>query len=73
MLDKVKPYAKAWVAVLGAIITGLVQVFPDDPEVARWCTFASTILTAVAVFATPNRDPQAQHQAESVQPPHAGQ
>ena len=69
MFTKLAPYAKAIVAVVGAVITALVQAFPDSPDVARWCAFASTILTALAVYLVPNKDPEATHQDESVQPP----
>ena len=68
-LDSIKPYAKAIVAVLGAILTGLTQVFPDSPDVSRWCAFATSIITVVAVYLTPNADPAGTHQTQSTQPP----
>jgi hypothetical protein len=72
-MDKLKPYAKAIVAVVGAIVTGLTQVFPDSPDVARWCAFVTSVLTVVAVYVVPNQDPTGTHQDESTQPPAAGE
>lgn len=68
-MDKLKPYSKAIVAVVGAIVTGLTQVFPDSPDVSRWCAFIMSVLTVAAVYLTPNGDPTGTHQSESVQPP----
>lgn len=56
-MTKIQPYAKAAVAVLGALVTALIQAFPDNPDVTRWATFVSTILTAVAVYVVPNTAP----------------
>ena len=70
-MTSLKPYSKAVVAVVGAIVTGLTQVFPDSPDVSRWCAFVLSVLTVAAVYLTPNADPAGTHQAESVQPPQA--
>ena len=68
-MTSLKPYAKAIVAVVGAIVTGLTQVFPDSPDVSRWCAFVMSVLTVAAVYLVPNADPTGTHQDESVQPP----
>lgn len=78
MLDKIKPYAKAIIAFVSPGVVGLVAAVQDaspggsavtGPE---WVGIAAAcVLTGGAVFATPNRDPRALHQDESVQPPHA--
>jgi len=79
-IDSIKPYAKAIVAFVTPGVTGLLAAVQDaspggssvtGPE---WVGIAAAcILTGGAVFSVPNRDPQALHQAESVQPPDAGE
>jgi len=66
------PYSKAIVAIVGAIVTGLTQVFPDNPDVSRWCAFVMSVLTVAAVYLVPNGDPTGTHQDESTTPPPAG-
>ena len=68
-MSSIKPYSKAMVAIVGAVVTGLTQVFPDNPDVSRWCAFVMSVLTVAAVYLVPNADPAGTHQAESVQPP----
>ena len=68
-MKSIAPYSKAIVAVVGAIVTGLTQVFPDNPDVSRWCAFIMSVLTVAAVYLVPNADPTGTHQDESVQPP----
>jgi nitrate/nitrite transporter NarK len=75
-MNKIAPYAKAvigaLVAALGALgaaltpdATGLVSVNEGE-----WVAVVSALLVGLlAVFAVPNKDPQAEHQDESVQPP----
>ena len=70
-MDKVLPYAKclvgALVAFTGAVATGYAD---DSMTRAEWWFAISTGLTALGViFGVPNKDPKAQHQHESVQPP----
>jgi len=79
-LDSIRPYAKAIVAFVTPGVTGLLAAVQDaspggssvtGPE---WVGIAAAcILTGGAVFSVPNRDPQAAHQNESVQPPYAGE
>ena len=71
------PYAKALIGALvaalgalGAALTpdadGLVSVTPGE-----WVAVVSALLVGLlAVFAVPNKDPEAEHQDESVQPPY---
>lgn len=72
-MDKVTPYLKAYAALVGSIATALLAVYTADTETGRVLTVVSVIATAVATWAVPNLDPQARHQDESVQPPHAGE
>ena len=78
-LDKIKPYAKAFAGFLvpfaGAIVTAVQESSPGGTGVtaAEWISaVALAITTGGAVYTIPNRDPQAKHQLESVQPPHVG-
>lgn len=50
--------AKTWAALAGAILTALVgSLTPDDPGY-RALTIALAVVTAIAVYRVPNRDPQ---------------
>lgn len=74
-MDKIAPYAKAIIAAVVAGLGSLYQALDGDQSVTaqEWVAVAMTTLAGlVAVFAVPNRDPRAQHQEESVQPPDRG-
>ena len=68
-MNAVAPYMKTAVAILGAVLTAVMTQFPDNEDVQQWGPIVSALLTALAVYAVPNRDPLAEHQDESVQPP----
>ena len=70
-MDKVTPYLKAYSALIGAVCTALLGIYGPDTEVGHWLTIVVAVLSAVATYAVPNKDPRARHQAESVQPPAA--
>ena len=72
MHSTVLPYLKAYAALIGSIATALLAVYASDSSAGQVLTVVSVIATAVATWAVPNLDPKAEHQAESVQPPHAG-
>jgi hypothetical protein len=61
-----QPYAKAYAAALLSALTALSAVLDSVPQ---WVTLAIALLSAPAIFAVPNLDPQAEKQDESVQPP----
>lgn len=68
---KFAPYAKA---IVGALIAGLGAVgtaLTDNTiSTQEWVAIASATLVALGVvFGVPNKDPQVEHQDESVQPP----
>lgn len=70
MFSKIAPYGKA---ITGAVITGLgaVRLALSDDIITKGeaVDIATATLTALAViWAIPNKDPEAQHQDESVQP-----
>ena len=79
MLDRIAPYYKAVTGLLIPFLTsiGAALLESSDGGVAitahEWIT--STVVALIAggaVFAVPNKDPQALHQDESVQPPELG-
>ena len=79
-LDKIKPYAKAVAGFIvpfaGAIVTAVAEKSPGGEAItsAEWiAAIALAVTTGGAVFTVPNRDPKAQHQDESVQPPYVGE
>ena len=45
--------AKFWVALAGGLVTAVLGVLPDDPQ---WLVVLSAVLTALAVYAVPNRE-----------------
>ena len=49
-----KAYAKAIVAIAGAVLTTVLVQFPDNSDVQTWGPIVSSLLTAIAVYATPN-------------------
>lgn len=70
-MSKVQPYLKFVVAIIGAVVTTALTQYPDNHAVQTWGPIVTSILTAAGVYATPNKDPQALHQEQSVQPPGA--
>jgi hypothetical protein len=64
-----QPYAKSYAA---ALLSGLVTLSAVLDSVPQWVTIVVALLSAPAVFATPNLDPNAEKQNESVQPPEGG-
>ena len=69
-MNKLAPYFKA---IVGAVIAGASAAIPlvdDGLTVSEGLGVAVAFLTALSVvYAVPNKDPQAEHQDESVQPP----
>lgn len=54
-MEKVLPYAKFVVSIIGAGITSALSLAtPDAPEF-KYLTIASAIVTAILVYAVPNR------------------
>lgn len=77
-MEKIAPYYKAVVAFLVPFLTQIVAALATQSDggssitTSEWLTALLTSLAAGGVvFAVPNKDPQAQHQDESVQPPAA--
>ena len=77
-MSKFLPYLKAIVAFVApavVLLLGATLAASDGGETitrAEWITALITCLGASGtVYAVPNKDPRARHQAESVQPPAA--
>jgi hypothetical protein len=54
MFDKFLATAKAWAALLGAVITAVVAVNPTT--VPSWVAYVTAALTAIAVYGVPNTE-----------------
>ena len=70
-MTRIAPYGKA---LIGAVVAGLNVAYQalDNDTISgqEWIAIAIAVLTTGGVvFSIPNKDPEAQHQAESVQPP----
>ena len=77
-LDNVRPYVKAVVGFVTPGVIALVAAVQDGSPAGsnvtgpEWVGIAAAcVITGSAVFLAPNTDPKAEHQSESVQPPHA--
>lgn len=77
-MSKIAPYWKAVVGFVapGAVTLGSAVLDTSDGgsriTSTEWITaLVACLVTSAAVYSAPNRDPYAQHQDESVQPPTA--
>ena len=69
-MTTIAPYFKALTAALIAGASAAIPLVDDGLTASEGLGIAVAFLTALsAVYAVPNKDPQAEHQAESVQPP----
>ena len=69
-MTKIAPYGKALTGAVVALLSYLQPAVDDGLTSAEIIGAAVAFLTAGAVvWAIPNKDPQAEHQDESVQPP----
>jgi len=55
-LDKILPAAKAWAALVGAVLTALVGTLTPDDAGYRVLTGALAVVTALAVYRVSNAD-----------------
>lgn len=77
-MNKLAPYWKAIVGFVtpGAVLIGAAVTAGSEAgstiTQSEWITaVVACIVTSGAVYTIPNRDPEARHQDESVQPPGA--
>jgi uncharacterized membrane protein HdeD (DUF308 family) len=75
-VNAIAPYFKSVVAFIVPGIIALIAAVSDGSDNGQTITgpewisiLAACILTAAGVWGVPNRDPNATHQRESVQPP----
>ena len=69
-MSKLAPYFKALTAALVAGASAAIPLVDDGLTASECLGVAVAFLTALSVvYAVPNKDPQAEHQDESVQPP----
>lgn len=75
-MNKLAPYYKALVAFVApgavAIGTAVTEGSQGGSSItsAEWISaLVACVVTSAAVYGTPNRDPEGDHQDESVQPP----
>jgi hypothetical protein len=73
MTDHILTRAKAYAALLGLVVTYLLGSIPADTRLHQILVLVGGLATVVATYSVPNKDPKGTHQAESVQPPNAGQ
>lgn len=62
-MDKILPYAKFVVAIVGAAITSALTVVGPDTDLFKVLTVASAVCTAVAVYVVPNQPADGRHEA----------
>ena len=62
-MDKLTPYMKFVVAVLGAGITAALQLADPGTDLFKYLTIASAMVTAVAVYVVPNKPVDGRHEA----------
>ena len=55
-LDKILPTAKAWAALVGAILTALVGTLTPDDAGYKALTVVLAVVTALAVYRVPNAE-----------------
>lgn len=55
MTDHVLERAKAYAALIGAVLTVVASQAPSDPTVAKWLGIAVALCTAVTTYAVPNK------------------
>lgn len=49
------PYRKTIVAIIGAALTWAIANYADDPDISKYLSLATAILTAAGVFQVANK------------------
>lgn len=55
MLQKLSPYRKTIVAIIGAALTWAIANYANDPEVSKYLSLLTALLTAAGVYQVPNK------------------
>jgi hypothetical protein len=50
----IAPYRKFVVAAVGAALTWAIATYANDPDINKWLSLASAVLTALGVYQVPN-------------------
>lgn len=53
-IQSITPYAKAFVALLGAVATALLSVYGPDTSTGRVLVIVSLVATTILVYRVPN-------------------
>lgn len=53
-MDNLTKYNKTWVAIIGAIVTWAVATYANDPDVSKYLSLVTAILTAGGVYSVKN-------------------
>lgn len=53
-MNQLKPYSKFVVAALGAAVTWAVATYANDPNVSKYLSLATSVLTALGVYQVKN-------------------
>lgn len=56
MLQKLAPYRKTIIAIIGSALTWAIANYANDPEVSKYLSLVSALLTAAGVFQIANRE-----------------
>jgi hypothetical protein len=56
MLQKLAPYRKTIVAVIGSALTWAIANYANDPEVSKYLSLVSALLTAAGVYQVTNKE-----------------
>lgn len=60
--EKWMPFLKSWVALIGVILVAIATSWTGAPA---WLPIAASVVTAVGVYLTPNREAQAAQHDDS--------
>lgn len=55
-MSRLSPYRKTIVAVIGAAVTWAVATYAGDPDVSKWLSLVTAVLTAAGVYQITNEE-----------------
>lgn len=55
-MNRILTAAKAWAALIGAVLTAVVANTTPDTDAYHWLTIALAVATAIATWVVPNSD-----------------
>lgn len=51
-----KPYSKTVVAVIGAALTWAIATYASDPDISKYLSLVTAVLTAAGVYQVSNKE-----------------